>query len=246
MGPDSNGLFQRVRLNTFEMAATETTVWQWTIFCETTKKHIYKYLENNWDNPGDNPIVNVTWEEAVEYANWLNERYWLSEKETLKTAIEKPKNKYQLDLSAKGFRLPTEAEWEYAAAGGKKLRYGNGKNIADSKEICFDASKKSKYAIAGESAKRTLGVTSLNSPNVFGLHGMSGNANEWCWNWRGKYLNSKPTLQNSYGPPKGKFRIFRGGSWFSPPERATVYWRSSYPPDYKTNKIGFRLAKSIH
>jgi len=247
MGPDANGLVQLVQLDEFEMAATETTVWQWAIFCKATKKDINQYLEKTWSDPGDNPVVNVTWYEAVEYANWLNERYWLSEKKPLKTAIlKRSRKKFQLDLSAKGFRLPTEAEWEYAAAGGKKLRYGNGKAIADPMEICFDASKKSKYAIVGESPNRTLGVTSLNSPNVFGLHGMSGNANEWCWDCRGDYHVSKTALPNPVGPTEGKFRIFRGGSWFSPPERATVSWRSSYPPYYKVNKIGFRLAKSIH
>lgn len=247
MGPDDNGLVQWVQLDEFEMAATETTVWQWAVFCKTTKKDFKQYLEEAWSDPGDNPVVNVTWYEAVDYANWLNERYWLSEKEPLNAAIlKRSRKKYQLDPSANGFRLPTEAEWEYAAAGGEKLRYGNGKAIADPKEICFDASKKSKYAIVGESPSRTLGVTSLNSPNVFGLHGMSGNANEWCWDWYGEYLVSKTALRNPLGPLAGKFRIFRGGSWFSPPERATVSWRSRYPPNYRVNKIGFRLAKSIH
>ena len=246
---DSNVLSQPVRVDDFELAKTETTVWQWAIFCATTGKDIKFYLPKDSlgkdrQDQGNHPVVNVTWPETVEYANWLNNRYWLNENNPLERAIiVQAGNGYTLKLNANGFRLPTEAEWEYAASGkGEAFLFGNGKNIADPREINFNAAKETPNSLKGPNRGRTVPVASLKNANDLGLYDMSGNANEWCWDWVAPYTPEFKT--NPSGPLQGKTRVFRGGSWFSPAVRATVSHRSSYVPNTRKDAIGFRVART--
>jgi formylglycine-generating enzyme required for sulfatase activity len=245
---DSNALTQPVWVDNFELAKTETTVWQWAIFCATTGKDIKFYLVKDslgkYQDQGNHPVVNVTWPETVEYANWLSNRYWLNENNPLETAITEQKGAgYQLKLNATGFRLPTEAEWEYAArAGGETFLFGNGKNMADPQEINFNASKETANSLKGKNRGMTVPVASLKNANALGLYDMSGNANEWVWDWFAPY--TADFKANPSGPVQGKTRVFRGGSWFSPAGRATVFHRSSYVPNTRKDAIGFRVART--
>jgi len=144
-------------------------------------------------------------------------------------------------------RLPTEAEWEYAAReGGKAVLFGNGKIVADPSEINFNASNSHKqaYSVAGEDREKTVPVGSLQSPNALGLHDMSGNVWEWCSDWYGSdYYTYSPT-SNPSGPTYGPLRVMRGGSWSSSPQDCRVACRGLSAPGTRVALVGFRLART--
>jgi formylglycine-generating enzyme required for sulfatase activity len=140
--------------------------------------------------------------------------------------------------------LPTEAEWEYAASWNpntnKKTRFGNGKEIADPKEMNFDgsASYKKTFSVAGEYRQKTLPVKSF-AANGQGLYDMAGNVWEWCWD-----LYSNPysdATENPIGADKGSYRVSRGGGWNGNPGYCRASIRDYGTPANRFNNIGFRL-----
>jgi formylglycine-generating enzyme required for sulfatase activity len=133
-------------------------------------------------------------------------------------------------LTGKSFRLPTEAEWEYAARGGnRKSNFKfSGSNHLD--EVAWYASN---------SDGRTHSVKGKRS-NEIGLYDMSGNLCEWCADWHGYYSASPQT--NPLGPSAGMYKILRGGSWANGPSYCRVSKRDYASPDFKSSNVGFRLA----
>lgn len=192
------------------------------------------------DSEHNHPVIHISWNDAAAYCNWLSEQQNLAKVYTISG------NKVTADWNAKGYRLPTEAEWEYAArGGGKAVLFGNGKNVADPKEINFDASAafKKDYSVAGEYRGKTVPVGSLNSPNALGLHDMSGNVLEWCWDWKAPYPGGH---ENNYrGPASGSYRVCRGGSWFYVPQDVRVADRRYDTPAVRNGYLGFRLARAV-
>jgi formylglycine-generating enzyme required for sulfatase activity len=131
----------------------------------------------------------------------------------------------------KGYRLPTEAEWEVAARGGKNRSHKYaGSDNADSVAWYFGNSEKSTHAVGKKAA------------NEIGLFDMSGNIYEWCSDWYSSYDGK--TLDNPKGSEKGQYKVIRGGSWYDYFSHLTVTNRGNYNPDYKSNIIGFRCAKT--
>lgn len=193
----------------------------------------YEVTQKQWrDIMGDNPsrfedcdqcpVENVSWDDVQEFLQKLNEKH-----------------------PGKNYRLPTEAEWEYAArSGGGRGLFGNGKNVADPADINFDASTtyKKTYSVAGEYRQRTVPVGSLRSPNALGLHDMSGNVYEWCSDWYGDYGSGSQI--NPQGPVSGSFRVCRGGSWFNAPQVCRVANRGNVTPGNRSYDLGFRLART--
>lgn len=171
----------------------------------------------------NHPVLHVSWNDAIAYCQWLSEQ------------------------SGKTFRLPTEAEWEYAArGGGQGSLFGNGKNVADPKEINFSGSEANKklYSIAGLYRGNTVPVGSLNCPNALGLHDMSGNIYEWCADWYGAYYYQKSPRKNPSGPESGSDRVVRGGSWYYGPKYCRLANRYSVAPYFSYYGVGFRLART--
>ena len=156
-----------------------------------------------------NPVENVSWNDCQEFIKKLNA------------------------LTGKEFRLPTEAEWEYAARGGNKskgYKYA-GSNIIGDVAWYDDYSSSSTHAVG------------IKSPNELGLYDMSGNVWEWCSDWWDNYPSSPQT--NPTGPTSGSSRVLRGGSWNSDAKSCRVSYRFYGSPVYRYNDIGFRLVLSL-
>lgn len=241
----------RVTLNDFYIGQYAVTFAEYDRFCEAAQRD--KPTDQGWGRD-QRPVINVSWYDVIAYCNWLSEQHGLTPYYSIDKTRKDPSNGNKEDelkwavtpnQNANGYRLPTEAEWEYAAReGGKEVRFGNGKSKIDPKEINFNAgeSYKKDYSVVGEYRGKTVPVGSLNSPNALGLHDMSGNVWEWCWDWYGSYPTSAPT--NPLGADKGVYRVFRGGSWLDYPRHCRVAYRSYDGPTYRVNYVGFRLARS--
>jgi len=178
---------------------------------EVTQKQ-WKAVMGNSSNPSkfkgdDLPVENVTWDDVQNFITRLNE------------------------ASGKKYRLPTEAEWEYAARGGN-----------ESKGYAFSGSDIMKIGdvawYKNTSGNKTHAV-GTKAPNELGIYDMSGNVAEWCSDWYAVYTADSQT--NPAGPATGAFRVFRGGSWGDTRE-CRVASREGDKPSYRSNTCGFRLA----
>jgi sulfatase modifying factor 1 len=218
-GRDDEKPVRKVTITAFRMAQTETTWWQYLLFCKATKRE--EPETPSWGRQGDNPVVNVSWYDAVEYANWLSERKGLPK--AITGGESKP---YIIDLKA-GYRLPTEAEWEYAARAGKNTLYAGGDDID---EVAWD--------LIINSGGRSWPVRGK-APNAWGLYDMSGNVWEWCWDWYGGYPPEAQTNPVELG--EGSDRVLRGGSWGVSAERCRVSRRGSSDPGLRIDDCGFRV-----
>lgn len=228
-----------VTVSTFYLSPTEVTFAEYDAFCTATGST--PPYDRNWGR-ARRPVINVSWCDAVAYANWL------SEQNGLEKVYTGDCNNIRANWNANGYRLPTEAEWEYAARqGGQNVRFGNGKDIADPAEINFDASEdyKKDYSVAGTYRRQTVPVGSLNSPNALDLHDMSGNVWEWCWDWYDSDYYTKSPEQNPKGPVSGASRVLRGGGWINGPRYCRAAGRINNGPSNRGSSIGFRLARSF-
>ena len=160
---------------------------------------------------GDNlPVEMVSWNDCQEFISKLN------------------------SLTGRKFRLPTEAEWEYAAHGGKKSRgyqYSGNSNISD--VAWYDGNSGSKPHPVG-----------TKQANELGIYDMSGNVYEWCSDWYGSYSSS--SQMNPTGADSGSGCVVRGGSWYDFALGCRLSYRGSITPFYRGNDIGLRLALSVH
>jgi formylglycine-generating enzyme required for sulfatase activity len=132
-----------------------------------------------------------------------------------------------------GYRLPTEAEWEYAARGGNKsqgYKYAGSDNVSD--VAWYTSNSGNKTQEVGKKA-----------PNELGIYDMSGNVWEWCSDWYGDYSNSAQT--NPYNSPAGSRRVERGGSWANSAANTRVANRFYYSPAGTRNGLGFRIARTV-
>jgi formylglycine-generating enzyme required for sulfatase activity len=217
-------------------------------FNPETKKWEMK-PDANWKKPyfkqsNKDPVTCVSWQDAINYCNWLSEKEKLPRAYDSKTGELLDKNgKTTTDINlVKGYRLPTEAEWEYAAREkGEKKRFGNGKDIARSSEINFDATQTNfPFLKKGIFRKKTTPVGSF-KPNSLGLYDMSGNVWEWCCDYMGGYEKEEKS-----NPIRtiGSERVARGGRWSSFSLELRVNARFSWVPANRCNNIGFRIARS--
>ena len=170
------------------------------------------------------PVIEQTWYGAVEYCNWL------SKKEGRTPVYRINGNSVTANWSTDGYRLPTEAEWEYAARGGKKSRgyKYSGSNSAGSVGWYNNNSEGQTHPVGQKQA------------NELGLYDMSGNVWEWCWDWYGDY--SSGSQRDPRGPSSGSGRVRRGGSWYGDGGRLRSAYRSYNSPGNSDNNLGFRLA----
>jgi formylglycine-generating enzyme required for sulfatase activity len=136
-------------------------------------------------------------------------------------------------LTGHPFRLPTEAEWEYAAGGGAEHQVWPGTN---------SESETGEFAWYSGNFSGKTRSSGAKIPNLFGVYDMAGNVAEWCSDWYGPDYYSHSSGLNPGGPSSGSRRVVRGGSWLSGPRDIRVARRSRRSPDARSPSLGFRLA----
>ncbi|MDR0568324.1 MAG: formylglycine-generating enzyme family protein [Spirochaetaceae bacterium] len=188
------------------------------------------------------PVEQVNWYNAVEYCNRLSKAEGLPPAYTIETAKKDPNNRnYSDDLrwtvtwnrKSEGYRLPTEAEWEYAAKGGA----GASRNF-----LYAGSNDPDNVSWYGANSKGTTHPVGSKIPNALGLYDMSGNVWEWCWDWFGHSPAESQT--NPAGAALGSDRVYRGGGWAFSTKHLRCVDRYGAPPKQSGNYLGFRIVRS--
>lgn len=188
------------------------------------------------------PVESVSWFDAVWFCNQLSEldgfqacyriRSVEKDGESIKSA------QVELVSGARGYRLPTEAEWEYACRAGKETAFSFGANITPA-QVNYDGNHPYNGAAKAEHRKKPVEVDALKE-NSFGLHQMHGNVDEWCQDWYGDYPGV--AVADPLGPSTGSDRIHRGGDFNNGASGCRSADRRGNSPDYRSFILGFRVA----
>lgn len=186
----------------------------------------------SWRNPGfalgdEHPVVNVTWNDAQALSKWLSEQEGVR------------------------YRLPTEAEWEYAARGGTRTRYHSGNEVSSLLQVAnvFDADagrnwpQWQQHALAGHDGFEFTAPVGSFAPNAFGLYDMHGNVWEWCADWYDENYYARSPLHDPSGPQAGSVRVRRGGSWHTWPFYARASYRNWNAASTRYTLVGIRLVR---
>jgi formylglycine-generating enzyme required for sulfatase activity len=184
----------------------------------------YSWQHAGFEQTDEHPVVNVSWNDAVAFCKWLTSK----------------ERRYT-------YRLPTEAEWEYACRAGTTMRYFSGDDPETLARVgnVADAAYKAKFPDAKYALKANDGhvftapVGSF-KPNAFGLYDMHGNTWQWCSDRYGDKYNAAPA-DDPPGPTSGDFRVLRGGSWSDGPIFARSAKRSGITPGSRFDGTGFRV-----
>jgi formylglycine-generating enzyme len=191
----------------------------------------FSWRYNGFKQTDDHPVVNVSWNDAVAFCNWLGK------KEGAK------------------YRLPTEAEWEYACRAGTNTRFSTGDdpeklatvaNVADAafqREFPFQFG--GHHTINADDGYVFTSPVGIYKPNAFGLYDMHGNASEWCADWYEAEYYKRSPVNDPKGPETGTRRVSRGGDWMGRPDSARSARRGMREPDNSTVYTGFRVVKEL-
>ena len=203
---------------------TEFTMWRTEVPRGLYRSVMGAAPQPDGCNQDDCPVVDISWLDAVAFCNALSELAGLEPVYTIEGT------EVTWDRSKDGWRLPTEAEWEYAARAGRDLTYAGSSDV-------------DQVAWYDENSDGRLHETGEKNPNDFGLHDLSGNAWEWTWNWLGAY--TPETKSDPAGELNGDKRVIRGGSYDMHDSYARVSLRRTNLPDGHFENLGFRIARGI-
>ncbi len=250
MGGDSGGEAKgacQVTIAAFQMGTKELTFFEYDLFCAATKRP--KPSDNGWGR-GPRPVIDIDWYDAVAYCNWRSRQEDLTEVYVIDLDSDV---KVTANWLAKGYRLPTESEWQFAAGNGEKhtgYSWGNdvptvqhGGNVSDeTAKVKFPGWET--FGAYSDGFVFTAPTGSF-QPNDFGLYDMTGNVWEWCWDrYELNYCRPNKNKNAAQGPMLGTERVLRGGSWGSFPKDCFVSNRFHNRPDTHNYSIGFRLARN--
>lgn len=209
-GQDVEHPVHRVWLDAFEMAETQVTVAEYGRFLEATgATKPSTWGDGNFNHP-DQPVTAVSWFEAVAHCEWLSR------------------------ILGALVRLPSEAEWEYAARGGvegAEYPWGN-------EPVVSRPEYAARWKVGPESVRQS-------PPNGFGLYEMCENVHEWCSDWFDAGYYAVSPERNPRGPEVGTRKASRGGSWRHHVKIARCATRSSIPPEFKYADYGFRVVREL-
>jgi len=240
-GRRSNETRHSVTLSGFSMSKYQVTQAQWTAVMGTGEDRTTATY-----GKGDNyPVYYVSWYDAIVFCNklslleGLDPIYSISGKTsptdwgTIPTSSSTTWDAAVMDKSKNGYRLPTEAEWEYACRAGTTTAYNTGSTISDSTGW---------YTSNSGSKTHEVG---LKTANAWGLYDMHGNVSEWCWDWFDESYYSSSPANNPMGASSGTNRVRRGGSWdgFAEFLRSAYRGNDLFFPNYRSVTVGFRLVR---
>jgi formylglycine-generating enzyme required for sulfatase activity len=214
-GRDDDEVQHQVTVSSFYMGKYEVTQKEWTAVMGSNPSSF----------KGENlPVEMVSWYDAVEYCNKRSQKEGLTPAYTISGSGNN--RTVTWNRNANGYRLPTEAEWEYACRAGTTTPFSTGNNITTNQ--------------ANYSNNKTSNVGSF-APNAWGLYDMHGNVWEWCWDWYGRYSSGAQT--DPVGASSGSDHMRRGGCWIYSAVLVRSAYRGYDDPNERISLIGFRLVR---
>ncbi|MCC7504206.1 MAG: SUMF1/EgtB/PvdO family nonheme iron enzyme [Saprospiraceae bacterium] len=253
-----------ITVSDFWMSGTEVSYDEFDRFCKSTDRR----KPRDEFGRATRPAAFVSWYDAVEFCNWLSMQHGLTPVYQIDKKNDDPGNRNEKGKRRKGddpykwtvkciweadgYRLPTEAEWEFAARErGDKKRFGNGQNEADPLVMNLKTcSASADYFICNNNVKHegTRPVDFFKS-NALRLHNMSGNVAEWCWDWYEPLYYSNIDYysggdRDPHGPREGTNRIAKGGDFENSPNFGRSAEHTSYPPATEEAYVGFRVVRA--
>jgi sulfatase modifying factor 1 len=207
-GRDDEKPVHRVWVDSFEMAACQVTRAEYAAFLAATGRPATPFWEEpNFAHPTQ-PVVGPSWHDALAYCDWLSQTF------------------------SRRYRLPTEAEWEWAARGGSEGSLYAWGSLAPA--------TLPDYAARWKDGPEPV---ALYPPNAYGLFNMGDNVHEWCADWYDAHYYERSAARNPQGPSQGSRRASRGGSWRHQIKVSRCSARSSIPPEFRYADYGFRVAR---
>lgn len=249
---------QRVELTyDYWIGRYEITFAQYDAFCQATGRQ-KPSDRSSWAGydmgRGDRPVIDVSWYDAIAFCNWLSLEAGLSPAYDNRGNLLDANGMITTEIShVEGYRLPTEAEWEYAARGGHKITedytYAGSDDMDEvgwywrnSGERWLLGSYESSRLISNRNMIQPVG---LKKPNALGLHDMSGNVAEWCHDWYSSLYFRLEIRVNPTGPAWGSERAVRGGSWAYYETFCYISTRFQLSPGSRRDYVGFRIARTL-
>ena len=209
--PDHEKPTHEVSISAFQLAATDVTFEQWDA-CEAAK--VCPHTNDEGWGRGNRPVINVSWDDAKTYLQWLSKE------------------------SGKDYRLPSEAEWEYAARAGTSTAYPWGNSIGKNKANCDGCGSQ-------WDSKQTSPVGSF-AANPFGLYDMNGNVWQWMEDcYVDSYTGASVDGSARQGCGADASRVLRGGSWDFTPQGLRSAYRLDFSPVARFSFVGFRAARTL-
>ncbi len=257
---------RRIRVSAFHIDRTEVTWALWNQVSTWAQTNGYQFDDNydfHPDKPDSHPVCNVSWHDAVKWANARSEQEGRTPAYLTNSAPTDVYRSGTCELTAdrvrwetNGYRLPTETEWEWAARGGLEHQHYPWPSPGTNFSIHLDGGRANFWQSGdpwesdAECATTPAGYfngsqqpAGHNQTNGFGLYDMAGNVAEWCWDWYHDrwYEEAASGLPDTRGPTWGYGRVLRGGSWISSDKYCRVSARYMSAPDYRCHCYGLRL-----
>jgi formylglycine-generating enzyme required for sulfatase activity len=237
----TNETQHQVTLSGFYMGKYEVTQEQYQAVMGSNPSNRKNVVAGEDGTLGKLPVETVSWYDAIVFCNklsmleGLNPVYSINGKTdpaewgAVPTSTNTTWNQAEMVSGANGYRLPTEAEWEYACRAGTTTAYNTGDTISDNTGWYYANSRSNTHQVG------------LKTPNAWGLYDMHGNVWEWCWDWYGTYASGEQ--DDPAGAVTGTYRVIRGGSWYDDAQNLRSAYQGSSDPYGRRYLIGFRLVR---